>query len=88
MAKACDNWKRGDRLKGLVKSALRPVNICFVRKTSVSTSFLILSTVPGFESPSASRRWVKVLYVSRSALRRPLSRKVEGRGSSKFILAI
>lgn len=66
MEKACDTWKSGLTLKGRVKSARRPVNMELERKTSFWTSRAMLSTVPGFDSPNASRRLEKDKYVSRS----------------------
>ena len=66
-------------LKGLLKSALRPVNMYFVRKTSVSTSLFILSTVPGLGRPRASRRCENELYVSRNMLTSAKSRREGGR---------
>lgn len=66
MANAWETWNSGLTLKGLVKSARRPVNIEFVRKTSFWTSRAMLSTVPGFESPNTSLRLEKDDDMSRS----------------------
>lgn len=41
---------------GLFHSARRPVNMKLVRRTSLETSRLMFSKVPGFDRPNASRR--------------------------------
>ena len=51
--------------KLLFSSARRPEKVWLVRRTSRWTSFAMLSTVPGFDSPSALLRSWKDLYVSR-----------------------
>ena len=56
----------------MFNSARRPEKVWLVRKTSLCTSFEMLSTVPGLLSPSAALRSWKDLYVSRKMSKTPL----------------
>ena len=53
--KAWLTWKSGVALNIFVISARSPEKVRLVRKTSRSTSFAMLSMLPGFDKPKASR---------------------------------
>lgn len=70
-----------------MRSALRPENIELVRKTSRCTSFAILSTDPGFDSPNAALRSEKDVYVSdRAAATALLYKNPKGASFSSAIV--
>lgn len=70
-------------LKGFVRSARKPWNIWLVVKTSLVTSLLIFSTVPGFDKPNASLFAAKDVYLSTRDVATALwNRKPKGELSS------
>ena len=71
-------------LIGLVKSALKPVNMALERNTSFWTSRAIFSTVPGFERPSEALRSEKEVYALRSTFVKELSCSIGGKNVSIF----
>jgi hypothetical protein len=79
----CDTWNSGATLKALVMSARRPEKADPLRKTSRSTSFAMLSIVPGLDSPNASLRSCRFAYASASRLTTALVVKKE-RASESF----
>lgn len=76
-------WNNGDMPKGFVISARNPWNIWFVVKTSLVTSFVMPSMVPGFDRPNASLFSVRDVYLSiRDVVTALLSKKLSGELSS------
>lgn len=63
MDRECEIWNMGATLKAFVMSARSPEKAWLLRKTSRWTSFAMPSMVPGFDSPNASLRSWKPMYV-------------------------